>query len=111
MRFVFDASFKKLMEEILKVSFQVFIDDLVFNFEIFSFTDFSIIFYVHVSEPLVKVLRIVDGDKNPMGFLYEAMDREKRSFNTCIGQMRPNIDPYGTSLIVGGTDNSTNTFM
>ena len=78
-KIVFDASFEKLMEEILEVCFQVLIDDLVFNFEIFSFTDFSIIFYVHVSEPLVKVLRIVDGDKNLMGFLYEAMDRAKEA--------------------------------
>ena len=34
-KIVFDVSFEKLMEEILKVSFQDFIDDLVFNFEIF----------------------------------------------------------------------------
>ena len=40
MRIVFDASFEKLMEETLKVSFQVFVDDLVFNFEIFSLADF-----------------------------------------------------------------------
>ena len=32
-----------------------------------------------MSEPLVKVLRIVDGDKNPMGFLYEAMDKAKEA--------------------------------
>ena len=36
-------------------------------------------YYVQVSEPLVKVLRIVDGDKNPMGFLYEAMDSAKEA--------------------------------
>ena len=64
-----------------------------------------------MSEPLVKVLRIVDGDKNPMGFLYEAMDRAKGPFNTYIGQMRPNVDPYGASLIKDGIDNSTNIFM
>ena len=39
-RIVFDASFEKLMEETLKVSFQILIDDLVFNFEIFSLADF-----------------------------------------------------------------------
>ena len=39
-RIVFDGSFEKLMEETLKVSFQILIDDLVFNFEIFSLADF-----------------------------------------------------------------------
>ena len=43
-RIVFDGSFEKLMEEILKVSFQVFRDDLVVNFEIFSLADFYIFF-------------------------------------------------------------------
>jgi len=32
-----------------------------------------------VTEPLVKVLRLVDGDKPAMGYLYEAMDRAKES--------------------------------
>ena len=32
-----------------------------------------------ISEPLVKVLRLVDGDKPAMGYLYEAMDRTKES--------------------------------
>jgi hypothetical protein len=30
-----------------------------------------------VSEPLIKVLRLVDSDKPTMGYLYEAMDRAK----------------------------------
>lgn len=30
-----------------------------------------------ISEPLVKVLRLVDGDKPTMPYLYEAMDRAK----------------------------------
>jgi hypothetical protein len=30
-----------------------------------------------ISEPLVKVLRLVDGEKPAMGYLYEAMDRAK----------------------------------
>ena len=34
---------------------------------------------VGISEPLVKVLRLVDGDKATMGYLYEAMDRAKES--------------------------------
>jgi hypothetical protein len=32
-----------------------------------------------ISEPLVKVLRLVDGDKPAMGYLYEAMDRAKEA--------------------------------
>ncbi|KAG8503910.1 hypothetical protein CXB51_001862 [Gossypium anomalum] len=35
---------------------------------------------IKVYEPLVKVLRLVDGDENPtMGFIYEAIDRAKRA--------------------------------
>lgn len=32
-----------------------------------------------VTEPLVKVLRLVDGEKPTMGYLYEAMDRAKEA--------------------------------
>jgi hypothetical protein len=32
-----------------------------------------------MSEPLVKVLRMVDSDKPAMGYLYEAMDRTKEA--------------------------------
>ena len=35
-----------------------------------------------VTEPLVKVLRLVDGEKPAMGYLYEAMDRAKGSIQT-----------------------------
>jgi hypothetical protein len=34
---------------------------------------------VAISEPLVKVLQLVDGDKPVMGYLYEAMDRAKEA--------------------------------
>jgi hypothetical protein len=34
---------------------------------------------VSISEPLVKVLQLVDGDKPTMGYLYEAMDRAKEA--------------------------------
>lgn len=30
-----------------------------------------------ISEPLVKVLRLVDGEKSIIGYLYEAMDKAK----------------------------------
>lgn len=32
-----------------------------------------------ISEPLVRVFRLVDGDKPTMGYLYEAMDRAKEA--------------------------------
>ena len=32
-----------------------------------------------ILEPLVRVLRLVDGDKPAMGYLYEAMDRVKKA--------------------------------
>eukprot|EP00253_Pinus_taeda_P006302 PITA_06302 len=32
-----------------------------------------------VTEPLVKVLRLVDGEKHAMGYLYEALDKAKES--------------------------------
>ena len=32
-----------------------------------------------VTEPLVRVLRLVDGDKTTMGYLYEDMDRAKET--------------------------------
>jgi hypothetical protein len=33
-------------------------------------------------EPLVKVLRLVDGEKLPMGYLYEALDQAKERIKT-----------------------------
>ena len=35
-----------------------------------------------ISEPLVKVLRLVDGDKPTMPYLYEAMDRAKEAIQS-----------------------------
>jgi hypothetical protein len=35
-----------------------------------------------ISKPLVKVLLLVDGDKPAMGYLYEAMDRDKEAIRT-----------------------------
>ena len=37
---------------------------------------------VSISEALVKVLRLVDGDKPTMGYLDEAMDRAKEAIST-----------------------------
>jgi hypothetical protein len=36
---------------------------------------------VAISEPLVKVLRLVDGDKPTMCYLYETMDRVKEAIH------------------------------
>jgi len=36
----------------------------------------------NITEPLVKVLRLVDGDKPAMGYLYEAMDRAKEAVHS-----------------------------
>ena len=43
----------------------------------------SILFAIKVSGPLVRVLRLVDGEKKPpMGYIYEAMDRAKECIAT-----------------------------
>ena len=40
----------------------------------------SILYCLKISGPLVRVLRLVDGEKKPpMGYIYEAMDRAKES--------------------------------
>ena len=46
----------------------------------------TFMFCLKVSSPLIRVLRLVDGEKKtPMGYIYEAMTRAKdtivRSFN------------------------------
>jgi hypothetical protein len=43
---------------------------------------------VSISEPLVKVLRLVDGDKPTMGYLYEAMDRAKEAIRAYYDDKR-----------------------
>jgi hypothetical protein len=37
------------------------------------------------SEPLVRVLRMVDNDKPAMGFVYEAMDQAKEAIKEAYG--------------------------
>ncbi|XP_057828565.2 uncharacterized protein LOC131039743 [Cryptomeria japonica] len=46
---------------------------------------------VEFSEPLVKVLRLVDGDKPPMGYVYEAMDGAKEVIRS---KLENNRDKY-----------------
>ena len=40
----------------------------------------NVVFALKVAGPLVRVLRLVDGEKKPaMGYIYEAMDRAKEA--------------------------------
>ncbi|KAH9310967.1 hypothetical protein KI387_026002, partial [Taxus chinensis] len=61
---VFDDMFAKQMEEIMKVS-----------------------------EPSVQVLRMVDGEKNLMGYLYEAMDVAKEAIAKYYGHNQRKYEP------------------
>jgi len=45
------------------------------------------------SEPLVRVLRMVDGDKPAMGFIYEAMDQAKEAIKKAYGDKRQKYFP------------------
>ncbi|KAK9750151.1 hypothetical protein RND81_02G176900 [Saponaria officinalis] len=46
----------------------------------------NIVYSLKLTGPLVKVLRMVDGDKKPaMGYIYEAMDRAKEAIASSFG--------------------------
>ena len=45
------------------------------------------------SEPLVRVLRMVDSDKSAMGFVYEAMDQVKEQIKAAYGDKRQKYIP------------------
>ena len=60
---------------------------------------------VNMTEPLVKVLRIMDGDKPPMGYVYEGMDRAKEAIKASYKGVHLHISLYGILLIPGGTGN------
>ncbi|KAL6552146.1 hypothetical protein OROGR_008300 [Orobanche gracilis] len=52
----------------------------------------SVVYAVKVADPLIKVLRLVDGEKKPpMGYIYEAMDRAKEEIAAAFGN---NEDRY-----------------
>jgi hypothetical protein len=45
----------------------------------------GVLYALKVSTPLVRVLRLVDGEKTPpMGYIYEAMDRAKESIKVAL---------------------------
>ncbi|KAH9330541.1 hypothetical protein KI387_002649, partial [Taxus chinensis] len=48
---------------------------------------------VLLSKPLVRVLRLVDEDKSPMGYLHEAMDRAKESIMNKLDNNKANYMP------------------
>jgi hypothetical protein len=50
---------------------------------------------VSIIEPLVKVLRIMDGEKPPMGYIYEGMDRAKEAIRTLYKGNEAKYVPYG----------------
>ncbi|XP_042988710.1 uncharacterized protein LOC122316246 [Carya illinoinensis] len=69
-------------------------------------------FIVKISEPLVRVLRLVDGDEKPaMGYLYDAMERAKenikaRCFSSCVMKMA--LDPDDQEKIIEELDSYNN---
>ena len=53
---------------------------------------------VKITEPLVRVLRLVDGDEKPaMGYLYETMDRAKEEIKV---RMKHKVFLYGPYIQV-----------
>ncbi|XP_042451216.1 uncharacterized protein LOC122036087 [Zingiber officinale] len=66
----------------------------------------NMVFALKVGGPLVKVLRLVDGEKrSPMGYIYEAMDRPKKLLLHHLTIMKRNIVAYLNSLTKDGTFN------
>lgn len=58
---------------------------------------------VGINEPLVKVLRIVDGEDQPMGYIYESMDRAKVAIRSLYKGDEVNMVPYEELSIPSGT--------
>ncbi|KAF8387759.1 hypothetical protein HHK36_026414 [Tetracentron sinense] len=49
----------------------------------------NIVYAMKITAPLVRVLRLVDGEKKPpMGYIYEAMDRAKETIKEAMGGQR-----------------------
>eukprot|EP00253_Pinus_taeda_P032232 PITA_32232 len=68
-----------------------------------------------ITEPLVKVLRLVDSEKPAMGYLYEAMDRAKESIRAYYDDKGDkgfkDNSSYGKRLMNDGTTHSIVPFM
>ena len=53
----------------------------------------NVLYSLKLASPLVKVLRIVDGEKKPpMGYIYEAMDRAKEAIAKSFGHKEENYE-------------------
>ena len=63
----------------------------------------KVIEIVSFTEPLVKVLRIMDGEKPAMGYIYEGMDRAKETIKTFYKGDSSKYLPIGRLLIPGET--------
>ena len=64
-----------------------------------------------VVEPLVEVLRLVDGERLAMGFIYEAMDQAKEQIKRAY---KDKVAKYGSiwaTLMKDGTINSIALYM
>jgi hypothetical protein len=57
---------------------------------------------INMTKPLVKGLRIIDGEKPPMGYIYEGMDMAKEAIKTFYRGIHLNISLYGKLLIPSG---------
>lgn len=55
-----------------------------------------------MTKPLVKVLRNKDGDKLPMGYIYEGMNKAKKAIQTLYERDSSKIFLYGKLLISYG---------
>jgi len=59
----------------------------------------------------VKVLRMVDGDKPTMGFIYEAMDQTKEAIKAAYGDKRQKYLPLWRIMMKDGTNISIDLYM
>ena len=64
-----------------------------------------------VAKPLVKVLRLVDGERLAMGFIYEAMDQAKEQTKRAYKDKVAKLGPFGQSLMKDETINSIALYM
>jgi hypothetical protein len=71
----------------------------------------KVIEVVSMIEPLVKVLRIMDGDKPLMEYIYENMDKAKEAIKTFYKGDSSKYLPDEKLLILGGTGSYIHRYM
>ena len=65
-----------------------------------------------MSEPLVRVLRLVDGDDRPsMGYLYDVIHHAKEEMMRRFQKRKARVKPFITLSVIGGMDNFIEIFM